>query len=102
MKSIISLIALTLVAADNAVLVFKPLDTKTDLEEKLLVLIPGADVATEFYTNTANSIQEHTNLKLWVVVPAMPGKLCIPECTNTHLCAPLQSNVQGAIKDAIF
>ena len=56
MKSIISLIALTLVAADNAVLVFKPLDTKTDLEEKLLVLIPGADVATEFYTNTANSI----------------------------------------------
>ena len=56
MKSIISLIALSLVAADNAVLVFKPLTTKTDLEEKLLVIIPGADVATEFYTLPALSI----------------------------------------------
>ena len=56
MKSIISLIALTLVAADNAVLVLKPLVKKTDLEEKLLVLIPGADVATEFYYSTAESI----------------------------------------------
>jgi hypothetical protein len=106
MKSIISLIALTLVSArrtkdDNSVKIFNPLDTKSELEEKLLVIIPGADVATEFYTQPAQAIQEKTNLKLWVVVPAMPGKLCIPDCSNVHLCAPLQSNVQSAIKLAI-
>jgi len=83
---------LTLVSAtkdDNSVQVFNPLDTKSELEEKLLVIIPGADVATEFYTKPAKAIQEKTNLKLWVVVPSMPGKLCIPDCTNVHLCAPL-------------
>jgi len=54
----------------NADLVFPPLDSKSsDLATKMMVFIPGGNVATEYYTDTAKAIQEATNLNLWVVVP---------------------------------
>lgn len=40
----------------NQDLIFKPLAGKNDLETKMLVLIPGGEVETEYYTKTAEAI----------------------------------------------
>lgn len=85
------------VSADNAPLVFSPLLNKAHLEEKMLVFLPGGNVATEFYNMTVSKIQAAANLKLWVIVPAMPSKLCIRLCTTPSLCSGLQSTVQKVV-----
>ena len=89
-------------AADNSNRVLAPLDSKADLPEKMLVLIPGADVATSYYIDTATAIQEATDLKLWVVIPEIADKLCISVCPSSGTCFHLQGDVDkvlGMAKD---
>jgi len=86
----------SVVRADDS-LVFPPLDGKTGGNDELLVFIPGANVPTDNYNLTATAIQNATNLKLWVVVPAMPAKTCITTCPSTSLCSPLQALVTRAV-----
>merc|ERR1712166_1498106 len=65
-------------------------------------MIPGADVATEYYTKTAEAIQQAAyEYNLWVVIPAMPGKLCIPICTTPTLCGGLEHKVNTVVKKAV-
>jgi hypothetical protein len=71
------------------------------LEEKLLVLIPGADVATEYYTDPMKAVQEWTNLNLWVVIPAFPEKLCIDLCATSGHCGLMHDIVERAINKAV-
>jgi hypothetical protein len=66
----------------------------------MMVFIPGGNVATEYYTDTAKAIQEASNLKLWIIVPSQPKKLCIPECTTPELCKPLKFKVEAVIGEA--
>jgi len=79
--------------------VIKPLDDKVG-PEKMLVFIPGANVPTENYLPTVNAIQEASELKLWVVIPAMPGKRCIMLCPTASVCAPLQGYVSSILGKA--
>merc|ERR1712070_164174 len=79
--------------------VIKPLDDKVG-PEKMLVFIPGANVPTENYLPTVNAIQEASGLKLWVVIPAMPGKRCIMLCPTASVCAPLQGYVSSILGKA--
>ena len=67
---------------------------------KLLVLIPGANVATSFYYDTARAIQNGTRAALWVVVPSMPQELCISICPSSGVCSLLQTRVQAVISQA--
>lgn len=85
----------------NQDLIFKPLAGKSDLETKMLVLIPGGEVETEYYTKTAEAIQKDSNLNLWVVVPAMPQKLCIMICSTPSLCFELENKVDKIVKKAV-
>lgn len=88
--------------APNDDLILPPLQSKGgDLEEKLMVLIPGANVATSYYTDPMAAVQEFTNLRLWVVVPAFTTKLCIIECATTYTCAPMNSRVNSVISKAV-
>jgi len=64
------------------------------------VLIPGGEVGTEYYTKTAEAIQEASNLNLWVVVPAMPKKLCIMICSTPSLCFELEHKVNSIVDEA--
>lgn len=66
----------------------------------MFVFIPGGNVATEYYTDTAKAIQEASNLRLWVIVPSQPKKLCIPECSTPSLCQPFKSKVNSIIGEA--
>ena len=67
----------TTTASSNEDLVLPPLPDATG-PAKLLVLVPGANVATSYYNATARAIQAHTPFaKLWVVVPKIPGETCI-------------------------
>eukprot|EP00466_Bigelowiella_natans_P001087 jgi/Bigna1/136172/aug1.32_g10880 len=86
---------------ENQVLIFPPLASKQSMQEKLLVLIPGANVATEYYSAPALAIQDKAQMKLWVVVPAMPEEKCIIACPTKGFCSILQNIVQKAIKQAI-
>ena len=79
-----------------------PTGRPASLPEKLLVMIPGANVATEHYLPPMKSLQEAaTGLRLWVVIPAIPGKLCIPLCGTSSLCAPLHALVQSVVSEAV-
>ena len=51
-----SLLACTTLAADNSNQVLAPLDSKADLDEKMFVFIPGANVPTSNYLDTARAI----------------------------------------------
>jgi len=79
--------------------VIKPLAAKSG-PEKMLVFIPGANVPTENYLPTVNAIQEASDLRLWVVIPAMPGKRCVILCPTASICAPLQSYVKSILSKA--
>merc|ERR1712151_521195 len=83
--------------ADNSNLVIPPLDSKAALPEKMLVLIPGANVATSYYSDTAAAIQAATDLKLWVVVPEIADKLCISVCPSSGTCFHLGGDVDKVI-----
>ena len=75
-------------------LILKPAKDDAALPEKLLVFIPGANVPVSYYTTLMQSIQNQTNLRLWVVVPAMPQQKCIFVCpsydcrSSLHLPTP--------------
>ena len=75
-------------------LILKPAKDDAALPEKLLVFIPGANVPVSYYTTLMQSIQNQTNLRLWVVVPAMPQQKCIFVCpsydcrSSLHLLTP--------------
>ena len=76
------LLLATTTASSNEDLVLPPLPDATG-PAKLLVLVPGANVATSYYNATARAIQAHTtNAKLWVVVPKIPGETCIAFCPS--------------------
>ena len=92
-----SLVAFTASAADNSNIVVPPLDSKVDLEEKMLVFIPGGNVATSYYTDTAKAIQEASDMKLWVVIPEIADKLCITVCPSSGTCFHLKSDVDKVI-----
>ena len=99
-------ISLTLaVQADDATnedLILAPPSSKgEELEEKLMVMIPGAKVATSYYTDPMTAVQEMTNLRLWVVVPSFDFKLCILACTSTYTCEPMNWRVNSAISKAV-
>ena len=83
---IAGLLSFAAAGADNSNLVIPPLESKAALPEKMLVLIPGANVATSYYSDTAAAIQEATDLKLWVVVPEIADKLCISVCPTSGSC----------------
>lgn len=74
-----------------------PTSKGTDLEEALYVMIPGANVATEYYTSPMVAVQEQSNLRLWVVVPAFTGELCIPTCSSASRCGIFKHTVDAAI-----
>ena len=92
-----SLLAAAASAADNSNLVIPPLESKADLPEKMLVLIPGANVATSYYSDTAAAIQEATDLNLWVVIPEIADKLCISVCPSSGTCFHLQGDVDKVL-----
>ena len=97
-----SLLAAAAVAADNSNLVIPPLESKSDLPEKMLVLIPGANVPTSYYSDTAAAIQGAADLNLWVIVPEIADKLCISVCPSSGTCFHLQGDVDkvlGMAKD---
>jgi hypothetical protein len=106
-------------------LILKPAKDDAALAEKLLVFIPGANVAVSYYTTLMQSIQNQTNLRLWVVVPAMPQQKCIFVCPSyarrimrviahparcafsfsagvcsSSLCSPLHAYVETSVKKA--
>jgi len=84
----------------NADHILKPLDGKTGAE-KMVVLIPGANVPTENYLQTAAAMQNGTDLKLWVAIPTMgPPKRCIILCPTLSACAPLHSFVTSILSKA--
>ena len=94
------LLLATTTASSNENLVLPPLPDATG-PAKLLVLVPGANVATSYYNATARAIQAHTHTaKLWVVVPKIPGETCIAFCPSPHVCAPLHVLVEGAVAEA--
>ena len=67
----------------------------------MLIFIPGGLVPVANYLATATAIQEAaTDIKLWVVIPAVFQRLCIISCTATQVCAPLHSAVQSALDEA--
>ena len=92
-----SLVAFTASAADNNNIVVPPLDSKAYLEEKMFVLIPGGNVATSYYVDTAKAIQEASDMKLWVVIPEILDKLCISVCPSDSTCFHLKSDVDKVI-----
>ena len=62
-----------------------------------------ADVATSYYTATAQAIQQATtNLRLHVVIPTVTDQLCIAMCASSSLCAPLHSRVADAVSKSTF
>jgi pimeloyl-ACP methyl ester carboxylesterase len=92
--------SLTLAASNNTDIILPPLSGSTG-PEKLLIFIPGANVATEFYLSPIKEIQAKTKaLRLWIVVPAIAGKKCIITCPTASLCAPLHSIVETAVGKA--
>ena len=92
-----SLIAYTANAADNSNIVVPPLDSKAGLEEKMFVFIPGGNVATSYYVDTAKAIQEASDMKLWVVIPEIADKLCISVCPSSGTCFHLKGDVDKVI-----
>ena len=96
----ISTIAASLLAyavADNQNRVLAPPDSKAGLDEKMFVLIPGANVPTANYIDTAKAIQEQADLKLWVVIPEIADKFCISVCPAKGKCGHLYSDVNKVI-----
>lgn len=67
----------------------------------MLVFIPGADVATEYYSDTAAAIQEASNLRLWVIIPAIPSELCISYCSTAATCGFLDKMVTSVFEQAV-
>ena len=92
-----SLLASAAIAADNSNQVVAPLDSKADLDEKMFVFIPGANVPTSYYLDTARAIQEAADLKLWVVIPEIADKLCISVCPSKGTCFHLYDDVNKVI-----
>jgi hypothetical protein len=67
----------------------------------MLILIPGANVATSYYVDTAKAIQEQTfKISLWVVVPSVTAEKCIILCPSTKFCSPLHYVVTKAVEKA--
>ena len=102
MKTVSTIIASLLACsasagADNSNQVLAPLDSKASLEEKMFVVIPGANVPTSYYIDTARAIQEATDLKLWVVIPEILDKLCITVCPSSGTCFHLHDDVNKVI-----
>jgi len=96
----VSLVALT--SGDEDV-ILPPVYDDASLPQRLLVFIPGADVATSYYTATAQAIQQATTgLRLHVVIPTVTNKLCIAMCASSSLCAPLHSRVADAVSKSTF
>jgi hypothetical protein len=71
-----------------------------DLEERFLVLIPGADVATEYYRSPMTSVQDQANLRLWVFIPMFEDKLCSSKCSSKEECKPLKDSIEDGIRRA--
>ena len=87
--------------ADNSNLVVPPQDSKKSLDEKILVIIPGDNVATSYYKETAEAIQRNSEMKLWVVVPEILDKVCIQVCPTSGKCGHLKSDVDKVIGMAV-
>ena len=93
--------ACTTLGADNSNLVVPPQDSKAHLDEKILVIIPGDNVSTSYYKDTAEAIQRSTDVKLWVVVPEIADKVCIQVCPTSGTCGHLKSDVEKVIGMAV-
>ena len=63
----------------------------------MFVFIPGANVPTSYYIDTARAIQEATDLKLWVVIPEILDKFCISICPSKDACFKLYNDVNQVI-----
>ena len=66
--------------------ILPPVYDDATLPQRLLIFIPGADVATSYYTATAQAIQQATTgLRLHVVIPTVTDQLCISQCPSSSL-----------------
>ena len=87
-------------ASDEHVVFRPPASKGAELPYALMVLIPGAGVATSYYEAPLRAIQEAVNLRLWAVSPAIPGEKCIVYCESALICAPLHALVSSALEAA--
>jgi len=96
-------ILLNVAIAANSNHILKPQPGKTG-PQKLMVLLPGAAVDTDYYVATATAIQKASSVNLWVAIPSMgPPKRCIILCPTLGVCSPLHSvvtSIIGKAKDA--
>ena len=93
---------LQITVPSNDDVVLPPVGPPGAAAQKLLVLVPGANVATSYYKATAMAIQNQTRgiIDLWVVVPIVPLKTCIALCPSSSACLPLHERVQATIAKA--
>lgn len=106
LKHIITLLAAIILVANgesNEDVVLKPVFSETTgRETKMLILIPGANVATSYYVNTAKAIQKATTkYSLWVVIPSVTQEKCIILCPSKTFCSPLHYVVNTVVDKAI-
>lgn len=96
------LLAAAVANADDDI-ILSPLSDDPSLPERLLIFLPGAGVPNEHYKATAEAIQSQaTELRLHVVVPAIPLQKCIIACISPSVCAPLKHIVDGAVSKSAF
>ena len=99
---VLLLILLTTAFADpaNEDVILRP--TRVDnLPTRMLVFVPGANVATSYYIETAKAIQKATSkLSLWVVIPSVTQEKCIILCPSTKFCSPLHFVVGKILEKA--
>eukprot|EP00928_Gymnodinium_smaydae_P037776 TRINITY_DN26185_c0_g1_i1.p1 TRINITY_DN26185_c0_g1~~TRINITY_DN26185_c0_g1_i1.p1 ORF type:complete len:531 (+),score=96.81 TRINITY_DN26185_c0_g1_i1:54-1646(+) len=93
----------SVLADSDSNIILPPTSNRTDLPEKMLLFIPGGKVPTSNYEATARAIQQAaaSDIRLWVVVPAVFQRLCIITCSSTSLCGPLHSTVESALGEAV-
>lgn len=95
-----------LLAAADEHIVIPPLAAAAGAaaEEKMLVFMPGGAVPNTNYVATAAAIQVAvgSQVRLWMVIPAVFERLCILSCTSSllGLCAPLHASVEAALSMA--
>jgi hypothetical protein len=89
-------------AAGDDHIVLQPLQNGTSAPERMMVFIPGGKVPNAHYIATARAIQQFvgSDLRLWVVIPAVFQRLCIISCASTSICSPLNSAVDEALAQA--
>ena len=90
----------TVFAESNEDVILPP--TRDDgLPVKMIILIPGANVATSYYVETAKAIQEATTkLSLWVLIPSVTQEKCIILCPSRSFCSPLHYVVGKVVEKA--